>query len=116
MADRSRTDAGLHRELATAEDAPPAPAPPAVTDADRLIARVLLSGLVLGAALLALRVPAVRRVAWRAGRAALVGWLPSLLAREARAAWQASAMTSADGHGRPHTPAAVPPRGPFSGA
>jgi hypothetical protein len=114
MVDRSRTEAGFDRGLA-AGAGPGAGAPrPAVTDTDRQIARLLLTGVVVGGALLALRVPAVRRVAWRAGRAALVGWLPTLLAREAREVWALAAERPAAG--APAPPADVPPPGPASGA
>lgn len=112
--DHSRTDAGFDRGLAASLDPGDLPPRPVVTDTDRQVARLLLTGAVVGGALLALRVPAVRRVVWRAGRAALVSWLPALLAREARAAWAASAPLSPEARA-PLTPAAVPPPGPFSG-
>lgn len=112
--DHSRTDTGLDRALVVATEPVTVAAPPPVTDADRRIARALLTGLVVGGAWLVLRVPSVRRVAWRAGRAALVGWLPSLLARQAREAWRHSVPARAGQDEGPHTPTAVPPPGPFS--
>lgn len=97
MTDFGRTEAGLDRGLLVARHEP-APLP-AVTDRDRLIARLLLTGVTVGGAWLALRVPAVRRLAWRGARAALLGWLPSLLAGGVREAWRASAAAP-DGPGR----------------
>lgn len=112
--EHSRTDTGLDRALVVAPEPVPVAPPPPVTEADRRIARVLLTGLVVGGAWLVLRVPSLRRVAWRAGRAALVGWLPSLLAREAREAWRHAAPTRAGLDQGVHTPTAAPPPGPFS--
>ena len=114
--DHSRTDTGLDRALVVAGEPQAVVAPPPVTEADRRVARALLTGLVVGGAWLVLRVPSLRRVAWRAGRAALVGWLPSLLAREVREAWRHSGPAPAARHEGPHAPTAVPPPGPFSGA
>jgi hypothetical protein len=90
----------------------PGPAGPVVTDRDRAIARALLAGAALGMAWLVLRVPAVRRVAWRGARSLLISGLPALLAREVRQAWRASAAPSTSGGERDP----VPPPGPPSGA
>lgn len=87
-----------------------------MTERDRAIARLLLTGAAIGVAWLALRVPVLRRAAWRGARAALFSGLPALLAREAQRAWRASAPSGAApvGEDGPHTPAAVVPPGPFS--
>lgn len=116
--DPSPTETRLDLGFALApEGHGPGTPPPAVTGRDRDIARLLLAGALVGGAWLVLRVPSVRRLAWRGAKVAVLSWLPSLLAREAREAWRHSA---APGPGTRDagltTPAAVSPPGPFSGA
>lgn len=87
-------------------------APVVVTERDRQIARVLLAGVAIGGAVVLLRVPFLRRLAWRGAKIALVSGLPALISRQMRAAWAASAAGPAE---EPvPTPAAVPPPGPFT--
>ena len=56
----------------------------------RTIANVVVGAAVLGAAVVILRTPALRRLAFGLARTAIVTGIPAWLTREVREAWQAS--------------------------
>lgn len=56
----------------------------------RTIANVVVGAAVLGAAVVILRTPALRRLALGLARTAIVTGIPAWLTREVREAWQAS--------------------------
>jgi hypothetical protein len=56
----------------------------------RTIANVVVGAAVLGAAVVVLRTPTLRRLAFGLARTAIVTGIPAWLAREVKDAWQAS--------------------------
>jgi hypothetical protein len=56
----------------------------------RAIANAVVGAAVLGAAVVILRTPTLRRLAFRLARTAIVTGIPAWLAREVNQAWQAS--------------------------
>ena len=61
----------------------------------RTIANVVVGAVVVAAAVVIVRTPTLRRLAFGLARPAIVTGIPAWLAREVKEAWQAS------GHGRP---------------
>jgi hypothetical protein len=59
-------------------------------ETSRTVANFILAAAAGAAAFVILRTPVLRRAAWQTARAGAVGMLPTFLAREVRAAWQAS--------------------------
>jgi hypothetical protein len=71
----------------------------------RTTANILLGAAAIGAAVLIVRTPALRRLAWHAARTAIATTGPAWLATEVRRAWNETAPAA--GH-----PAGVGPREP----
>jgi hypothetical protein len=59
-------------------------------DTARAAANVVIAAAAIGAAVVILRVPTLRRLAWGLARTAVVTAIPAWLSREVRAAWQES--------------------------
>lgn len=59
-------------------------------DTARTVANVVLAAAAAGAAVVVLRTPALRRLAWGLARTALTTTIPLWLSREVRQAWEES--------------------------
>lgn len=70
----------------------------------RSIANVVVGAAVLGAAVVILRTPTLRRLAFGLARTAVVTGIPAWLTREVKEAWQASERRSAS----PEDPPGIP--------
>lgn len=67
-----------------------------MTDANaRTVANIVLAGAALGAAIVIIRTPPLRRVAWGLARTAATTLVPVWLTREVRDAWAASGARTA---------------------
>ena len=64
-------------------------------DAARTIANVVVGAAAIGAAVVILRTPSLRRLAFGLARTAIVTGIPAWLSREIQQAWEHSAPTSA---------------------
>jgi hypothetical protein len=56
----------------------------------RAVANVVIGAVAIGAAVIILRTPRLRRLAWGLGRAAITTGIPAWMAGELRNAWEAS--------------------------
>lgn len=70
----------------------------------RTIANVVVGAAVVAAAVVIVRTPTLRRLAFGLARTAIVTGIPAWLAREVKAAWQASGPK----HPGPDVPAGMP--------
>ena len=68
-------------------------------DSARTVANVIVGAAALGAAVVILRTPALRRLAFGLARTALTVTIPAWLSREVHEAWAASSSTSPERSG-----------------